>query len=343
MRAVDDDNGNLNDGTPHGAALGAAFNRRHRLHDRHRWNTAFVGVTPPAAVPASRPPGANSVALSWNGSSGRLRHLPQQVRLQRRLHQGGQRRQRHQLHRQRGRQRPYLLPGGWRSRRATRPLPPGRRPPVSVTPTGAPAHPAGRSDRRHRFVLGPDHGLGQLDRLLRRDLVHGLAGDGEWLDRTARSAPPSGEPVRRQRPHPTAPTTASSRLNGSGCSEQRLDAGVPSPPRPAPAAKDAHTNGVPVTGISGALNSQPGRWRCPAGASALSSQSLGGTGDADMYVRSAPAPTTSYDCRPYGSGNAETCNIADGAGRYLLRHAERHAACSACRCRQLLDHTSGGL
>ncbi|MDI1254432.1 pre-peptidase C-terminal domain-containing protein [Thermomonas sp.] len=36
----------------------------------------------------------------------------------------------------------------------------------------------------------------------------------------------------------------------------------------------------------------------------------GGTGDADMYVRAGSAPTTSsYDCRPYASGNSETCTF----------------------------------
>jgi len=36
----------------------------------------------------------------------------------------------------------------------------------------------------------------------------------------------------------------------------------------------------------------------------------GGTGDADLYVRQAGAPTTtSYDCRPYLNGNNETCTF----------------------------------
>lgn len=36
----------------------------------------------------------------------------------------------------------------------------------------------------------------------------------------------------------------------------------------------------------------------------------GGTGDADMYVRAGSAPTTAtYDCRPYASGNSETCTL----------------------------------
>jgi PKD repeat protein len=36
----------------------------------------------------------------------------------------------------------------------------------------------------------------------------------------------------------------------------------------------------------------------------------GGTGDADMYVRAGAAPTTTaYDCRPYTTGNSETCSF----------------------------------
>ncbi len=41
----------------------------------------------------------------------------------------------------------------------------------------------------------------------------------------------------------------------------------------------------------------------------------------DMYVKFGSAPTdTVYDCRPYASGNAETCNIATAqAGTYHVR------------------------
>jgi endonuclease I len=56
----------------------------------------------------------------------------------------------------------------------------------------------------------------------------------------------------------------------------------------------------------------------PSGASNLRFQISGGTGDADLYVRFGVAPTTtSYDCRPFLSGNAETCTIASAqAGTY---------------------------
>lgn len=78
-------------------------------------------------------------------------------------------------------------------------------------------------------------------------------------------------------------------------------------------------NGVPVAGISGAAGSQQ-FWTIsvPAGASNLSIATSGGSGDADLYVRFGSAPTTSsYSCRPYRSGNAETCTFAaPQAGTY---------------------------
>jgi serine protease len=41
----------------------------------------------------------------------------------------------------------------------------------------------------------------------------------------------------------------------------------------------------------------------------------GGTGDADLYVRKGSQPTTTlYDCRPYKSGNVETCTISAPSG-----------------------------
>ncbi|HYC89831.1 MAG TPA: PPC domain-containing protein, partial [Thermoanaerobaculia bacterium] len=46
-------------------------------------------------------------------------------------------------------------------------------------------------------------------------------------------------------------------------------------------------------------------------ASNLQFQMSGGSGDADLYVRFGSAPTMStYDCRPFASGNNETCTFA---------------------------------
>ncbi|RFP59852.1 pre-peptidase C-terminal domain-containing protein [Cognatiluteimonas weifangensis] len=82
------------------------------------------------------------------------------------------------------------------------------------------------------------------------------------------------------------------------------------------------TKGVPVTGLSAATGSSVNyTLSVPSGASNLTFTMSGGTGDADMYVKFGSAPTdSSYDCRPYKSGNAESCTFAaPSAGTYYVR------------------------
>lgn len=78
-------------------------------------------------------------------------------------------------------------------------------------------------------------------------------------------------------------------------------------------------NGVPVTNLS-AASGEALRFtlEVPAGSASLKFEISGGSGDADLYVRFGSAPTTSvYDCRPYLSGNNETCSITNvQAGTY---------------------------
>ena len=84
-------------------------------------------------------------------------------------------------------------------------------------------------------------------------------------------------------------------------------------------ASNLLSNGVPVTGLSGAAGSALRyTMTVPAGATGLRFVTSGGSGDADLYVRFGTAPTTSsYDCRSIGSTNAETCNITTAqAGTY---------------------------
>ncbi|MFP2903154.1 M4 family metallopeptidase, partial [Corallococcus sp. 4LFB] len=81
------------------------------------------------------------------------------------------------------------------------------------------------------------------------------------------------------------------------------------------------TNGVAKTGLSGASGSSA--YYCiDLPASKASTYVLsGGTGDADMYIKFGSAPTTSsYDCRPYKSGNNETCSAAakSASGRMYI-------------------------
>lgn len=81
------------------------------------------------------------------------------------------------------------------------------------------------------------------------------------------------------------------------------------------------TNGVAVTGVSGAASSDKlYSLDVPAGATGLKFVTSGGTGDADLYVKFGSAPTTTtYDCKSETSTNAETCNIATAqAGKYYV-------------------------
>jgi serine protease len=79
--------------------------------------------------------------------------------------------------------------------------------------------------------------------------------------------------------------------------------------------------GVAKTGLAGAKNDELYySLDVPAGATALSFTMSGGTGDADLYVQYGASPTTSsYDCRPWKSGNAESCPIATAqSGTYYV-------------------------
>ncbi len=80
------------------------------------------------------------------------------------------------------------------------------------------------------------------------------------------------------------------------------------------------TSGVAVTGVGGAANAaQYWRIATPAGKT-LTVTTSGGTGDADLYTKFGTRPTTtSYTCRPYKNGNAESCSQpATSAGDYYI-------------------------
>ncbi|ATB42116.1 hypothetical protein CYFUS_007593 [Cystobacter fuscus] len=78
------------------------------------------------------------------------------------------------------------------------------------------------------------------------------------------------------------------------------------------------TNGVETASYSGSS----GTWKCftlsvPSGKTSVvftQTGKTGTTGDADLYVRQGSQPTTSsYACRPYKSGNSESCTISSPA------------------------------
>ncbi|MFY0566141.1 Ig-like domain-containing protein [Archangium lansingense] len=84
-------------------------------------------------------------------------------------------------------------------------------------------------------------------------------------------------------------------------------------------------NNLAQTNLSGAQLSS--EWRCaldvPVGATNLSFKTSGGTGNANLYVKyGQQATTTLYDCRPYTSGNTESCvfpNPTAGSWFVMLR------------------------
>ncbi|HEX5748651.1 MAG TPA: M4 family metallopeptidase [Archangium sp.] len=77
------------------------------------------------------------------------------------------------------------------------------------------------------------------------------------------------------------------------------------------AAPPAWTVIQTVSNLSGARNSNTNyTYVTPASATAMKFETIGGTGDADLYVKFGSAPTTTtYDCRSAGSTAAESCTI----------------------------------
>ena len=58
----------------------------------------------------------------------------------------------------------------------------------------------------------------------------------------------------------------------------------------------------------------------PANSKNLVISISGGSGDADLYVKFGSKPSaSSYDCRPYKTGNSESCDVAKPkAGTYHI-------------------------
>ncbi len=72
-------------------------------------------------------------------------------------------------------------------------------------------------------------------------------------------------------------------------------------------------NGIPLTGLGGASGSETFyTLDVPANATNLSIAISGGSGDADLYVKyGSQVSSTNWDCRPYISGNNETCTVTN--------------------------------
>ncbi|MFA6230133.1 MAG: pre-peptidase C-terminal domain-containing protein [Rhodanobacter sp.] len=103
-------------------------------------------------------------------------------------------------------------------------------------------------------------------------------------------------------------------------------------------------NNVGVTGVAAATGADNDYFiTVPTGATNLVMSISGGTGDADLYTKFGAAPTTSsYDCRPYKSGNAESCTVAaPSAGKYYIK-AHAYAAYSGVTVKASFTAGGGG-
>ena len=84
-------------------------------------------------------------------------------------------------------------------------------------------------------------------------------------------------------------------------------------------ATNVLSNGVPITGISGASKEQMFyTMNVPAGSTDLVFTTVAGSGDADLYIKFGSQPSlTDYECRGNSSTGNETCNITNiQAGTY---------------------------
>lgn len=91
------------------------------------------------------------------------------------------------------------------------------------------------------------------------------------------------------------------------------------------AASGSSGGATPVTTTTPNISVSRRAWKyytvtVPAGRTNLTISTTGGTGDADLYVRLGANPTlSSYSCRPYKTGNTESCSFTNPtAGTYHI-------------------------
>lgn len=91
---------------------------------------------------------------------------------------------------------------------------------------------------------------------------------------------------------------------------------VPVPPSPPLPTERVLLNGTALAPLAGAASDEKFfSIAVPAGSTDLVIVTSGGAGDVDLYVKRGARPTvTAYDCRPYTSGNKESCSVARPSG-----------------------------
>ena len=98
--------------------------------------------------------------------------------------------------------------------------------------------------------------------------------------------------------------------------------GTVQPPPPPPPVTELN-NGQAVSASAANGSETMYKISVPAGSTSLAIDLSGGTGDADLYVQVGQQPTlNSYNCRPYKTGNTESCSFANPAAGdwYVMLH-----------------------
>ncbi|RJE73350.1 alkaline serine protease [Pseudoalteromonas sp. MSK9-3] len=96
---------------------------------------------------------------------------------------------------------------------------------------------------------------------------------------------------------------------------------VQPPPPPPPVTELTNGQAISASGANGSETMY--KISVPAGSTSLAIDLSGGTGDADLYVQVGQQPTlNSYNCRPYKTGNTESCSFANPAAGdwYVMLH-----------------------
>ncbi|HEV8630755.1 MAG TPA: pre-peptidase C-terminal domain-containing protein [Thermoanaerobaculia bacterium] len=339
FRAIDDDDGNLGNGTPHGGAIFNAMNRHGIACTTDAGaSTTFAAVTPPATPSLSITAGSNSAALSWTGSSGVFDVFRNEAGCT-----AGFTKVANDLSSAsfndtavaNGVTYFYQVAAQPSGNEAASSAPSTC---TSVTPTGGvctpPAAPTGltaTAASATQINLSWTASAGATSYTILRSTTSG----GPYSSVGTSTSTSFSDTTASCNTTFFYVVTASNGTCSSGNSGQ------------AQATTNACTGNVltkdvPVNNISGATgNDQFWTMSVPAGATNLKFTTSGGTGDVDLYVRfGSPPTTTTNDCKSEGSATAETCTIAaPSAGTY---HVLLHAFATYSGVSLVGTYTTGG-
>jgi len=318
FRAIDDDNGNLTDGTPHGLSIATAMNRHGIACTTDTgWNVTFRAVAQPATPALSITGGSNSAALSWSGSSGVYDVYRNEtgcsagfVKVANDLSATTF----NDTNVANGITYYYQVTGQPSGNEAAASSPSTC---TSVTPAGAactpPAAPTGvtaTAASSSAINVSWTASAGATSYIILRSTTSGGPYTQIGTSSTTSFAD-SGLSCN------TTYYYVVQASNGTCASGNSAQASATT----SACTGNVLTKGVPVTGISGATGSQQ-FWTLtvPAGSTNLTFNTSGGTGDVDLYVKFGSQPTTTVnDCRSESATTTESCTIAaPSAGTYYV-------------------------